>query len=123
RYDAEIPAVIHAVFRDLAIGPFVIQLNNRRLMRGFLEGLGIDDAQRQTHVLREVDKLDKRGEGAVRATLTGEAGSLSPAAADALMAFVSTRSRSLSDALERLDALGPGSAEFERGRAELREVL
>src|SRR6185369_2895316 len=44
RYDAEIPAVIYSVFRDLAIGPFTIQLNNRKLMRGFFEGVGIADS-------------------------------------------------------------------------------
>ena len=61
RYDAEMPAVIHAVFSELGIGPFTIQLNNRKLLRGFFEGLGIADGDRQMLVLREVDKLDKRG--------------------------------------------------------------
>src|SRR6478735_8676946 len=42
-YDAEVPAVIHSVFRDLKIGPFTIRLNNRKIMRGFFEGLGIAD--------------------------------------------------------------------------------
>src|SRR6185312_12210128 len=69
RYDAEIPAVIYSVFRELAIGPFTIQLNNRKLMRGYFESLGIVDAEQQMLVLREVDKLDKRGADAVRATL------------------------------------------------------
>src|SRR5690606_15933954 len=35
RFDAELLAVIHAVFSELAIGDFTIQLNNRKLMRGF----------------------------------------------------------------------------------------
>src|SRR5699024_8384285 len=61
RYDAEIPAVIHAVFSDLCIGEFTIQMIQRKLMRGFFEGLGIGEPERQTLVLREVDKLDKRG--------------------------------------------------------------
>ena len=39
RYDAELPAVIYSVFRDLGIGPFTIQINNRRLMRGYLHKL------------------------------------------------------------------------------------
>src|SRR5688500_14603063 len=43
RFDAEIPAVIHAVFDALAIGEFTIQLNHRKLLRGFFEGLGIED--------------------------------------------------------------------------------
>ena len=51
RYDAEIPAVIHAVFRALDIGAFTIQLNNRKLMRGFFEGLGVGDGEKQMLVL------------------------------------------------------------------------
>src|SRR6185312_2736646 len=47
RYDAELPAVIYNVFRDLGIGPFAIQINHRKLMRGYLRVLGIDDAERQ----------------------------------------------------------------------------
>ena len=44
RYDAELPAVIYSVFRDLGIGPFTIQINNRKLMRGYLHALGIEEA-------------------------------------------------------------------------------
>jgi histidyl-tRNA synthetase len=123
RYDAEIPAVIYSVFRDLAIGPFTIQLNNRRLMRGWFEGLGIADGERQMLVLREVDKLDKRGPDAVRETLTGDGFGLSGEVADRILAFVRVRSTSLADAHTQLDALGSGSETFEQGRAELREVL
>ena len=122
RYDAEIPAVIHAVFEALAIGDFTIQLNHRKLLRGFFEGLGIDDG-RQPGVLRELDKLDKRGEGAVRETLAGEGFSLAADAIDRLMAFSRVRSNGHDDALAKLDALGPGSAQFETGRDELRDVL
>src|SRR5690606_10591311 len=61
RYDAEIPAVIHAVFSELAIGKFTIQLNNRKLLRGFFEAQGVADGELQARVLREVDKIDKRG--------------------------------------------------------------
>lgn len=35
RYDAEVLAVIHAVFAELGIGDFKVQLNNRKLLRGF----------------------------------------------------------------------------------------
>ncbi len=123
RYDAEIPAVIHAVFRALDIGAFTIQLNNRKLMRGFFEGLGIGDGERQMAVLREVDKLDKRGAEYVRGVLTGDAFALAADAADRVMRFVEIRSTSLADAHARLDALGAGPDTFEQGRAELREVL
>ncbi|MGY3039108.1 histidyl-tRNA synthetase [Rhodanobacter sp. TND4EL1] len=123
RYDAEIPAVIHSVFRELAIGPFTIHLNNRKLMRGYFESLGVVDAEQQMLVLREVDKLDKRGADYVRDTLTGDTFGLSADVTAKILAFVQVRSSSLQDALDKLDALGPGPEAMEQGRAELKEVL
>ncbi|MCK9367620.1 MAG: histidine--tRNA ligase [Metallibacterium scheffleri] len=122
RYDAEMPAVIHGVFRDLRIGPFQVQLNNRKLMRGFFESVGVASAQ-QMLVLREVDKLDKRGADAVCETLTGAEFGISAAAVARIMAFVEVRSSSHADALARLDALQGSGELFAQGRAELKEVL
>ena len=123
RFDAEILAVIHAVFSELGIGDFTVQLNNRKLMRGFFEGLGVADGGRQMDVLREVDKLDKRGADYVRETLTSEGFGLSQDTVQKILEFVAVRSHSHVDALERLDALGQGSDTFNQGIAELREVL
>ncbi|TKR33028.1 histidine--tRNA ligase [Luteimonas gilva] len=122
RHDAEIPAVIGAVFEALAIGDFTIQLNHRKLLRGYFEGLGIE-GERQAAVLREIDKLDKRGQEAVAATLEGEGFGLAAETVAKLMAFSQVRSRGHEDALAKLAALGPGSVLFEEGRDELREVL
>ncbi|RDS86862.1 histidine--tRNA ligase [Dyella psychrodurans] len=123
RYDAELPAVIYSVFRELNIGAFTIQLNNRKLMRGYFESLGVTDPEQQTLVLREVDKLDKRGADYVRETLTGEGFGLSAQAAQKILDVVQVRSTSLQDALDKLDALGVGPEAMEQGRAELKEVL
>ena len=123
RFDAEIPAVIHAVFSELAIGRFTIQLNNRKLMRGFFEAQGVVDPDLQARVLREVDKLDKRGADYVRETLTGDGFGLSPESVAAILAFVGIRSTSHADALARLDALDPSNGALQEGVAELREVL
>lgn len=122
RYDAEVPAVISAVFAALDIGEFTIQLNHRKLLRGYFEGQGIDDTRQMT-VLREIDKLDKRGEDAVRATLTSEDFGLSDEVAERLLAFSRVRSTGHDDALAKLDALGAGTELFEEGRNELRELL
>ena len=122
RFDAEIPAVIAAVFERLAIGEFTIQLNHRKLLRGYFEGVGIE-GDRQLLVLRELDKLDKRGEDAVRATLAGEGFELAAEAIEKLMAFSRVRSQGHDDALAKLDALGTGTALFEEGRTELRAIL
>ncbi|HEY0861072.1 MAG TPA: histidine--tRNA ligase [Pseudoxanthomonas sp.] len=123
RFDAEILAVIHAVFSDLGIGDFTIQLNNRKLMRGFFEAQGVTDSEQQALVLREVDKLDKRGADYVRQTLTGEGFGMSAGGVDRILDFVAVRSTGHADALARLDALGQGSDTFNQGIAELREVL
>jgi histidyl-tRNA synthetase len=123
RFDAEIPAVIAAVFERLAIGDFTIQLNHRKLLRGFFEGLGIGDGQQQALVLRELDKLDKRGEAAVRETLEGDGFALSADAIDKLMAFSRVRSQGHDDALAKLEALGQGTPLFEAGRDELCDIL
>ena len=128
RYDAEVLAVIHAVFSELGIGAFRIQLNNRKLMRGFFEAQGVADPQQQALVLREVDKLDKRGADYVRETLTGPGFDLPAAAVERILAFVEVRSRSHADALANIDAVlaegGEVACEVLRaGAAELREVL
>lgn len=123
RHDAEIPAVIHAVFSELAIGPFTIHMNHRKLMRGFFEGLGVAEGEAQMRVLREVDKLDKRGGEHVRKTLSGDGFGLSDDVIDKILDFVQIRSTSLADAHARLDALEAGGETFETGRAELKQVL
>jgi histidyl-tRNA synthetase len=122
RYDAEMPAVIHAVFSELGIGAFTVHLNNRKLLRGFFEGLGIAEGERQMLVLREVDKLDKRGAAYVRETLQGEGFGLSEEATDRILSFVQVRSQGHADALARLQPLeaDPLTAE---GARELREVI
>ncbi|HEY1068950.1 MAG TPA: histidine--tRNA ligase, partial [Thermomonas sp.] len=122
RFDAELPAVIAAVFERMAIGEFTIQLNHRKLLRGYFEGLGIE-GEAQMLVLRELDKLDKRGVEAVRETLAGEGFGLAADVIDRLMAFSQVRSTGHADALAKLDALGAGSALFEEGRVELRAIL
>ncbi|MBK8286968.1 MAG: histidine--tRNA ligase [Ahniella sp.] len=123
RYDAELPAVIHSIFRELNVGAFTLQLNNRKILRGFFERLGVTDGEQQMQVLREVDKIDKRGAAAVRQTLTAEPFSLPAEQADAIMAFVAQRSSSHDSALAMLEALGGGNTTLEAGIAEMREVL
>lgn len=122
RFDAELPAVMAAVFERLAIGDFTIQFNHRKLLRGYFEGLGIE-GDAQTLVLRELDKLDKRGEDAVRDSLLGDGFALDADAVQRLLAFSRVRASGHDDALRQLDALGPGTPLFEEGRAALREVL
>jgi histidyl-tRNA synthetase len=123
RFDAELPAVIHAIFRELKVGPFQVQLNHRMLLRGYFEGLGLADPEQQMLVLREVDKLDKRGAAEVRKTLAAEPFLLNAATIESIFKLVDVRSSSHADALSQLAALESHGELFERGRSELVEVL
>ena len=58
-YDSEIPAVIYDVFRKMNIGKFIIRINNRKILNGFFEYLGLTN--KISDILRIVDKIDKIG--------------------------------------------------------------
>lgn len=55
--DAEFPAIINEIFDQFGFGEFTIRLNNREVLTGFFEGIGLTDASRQ--VLRTIDKMEK----------------------------------------------------------------
>ncbi len=117
-YDAEVPAVIHAVFERLKIGAFTIRVNNRKLLKGVLVALGIDEAL-HAPVLHEVDRLDKlpRDEVVQRVVKAG----LSPEAASGLLDALTAKGSS-EETLQALEArFGGGPAQ--EGLAELRQVL
>ena len=57
-FEAEMPLVVADAFAQLPIGPFVIQVNNRKIPEGFYRGIGLTDI---AGTLRIVDKLDKIG--------------------------------------------------------------
>lgn len=114
--DAECPAVIHDVFEELAIGAFTVRVNNRRLVQGFLSDLGVS-AVDHAAVLREIDKLEKRGEGHVKSAL-GDLG-LADAGVGRLLDFVSYSSDGVESAIRHLATLEAPNDLMEQGRAEL----
>ncbi len=67
-YDAEIPAIIYAIFKELDFGPFIIRINNRKVLNGFFKSLDLTDEA--TEILRIIDKIDKIGEDNVKEELT-----------------------------------------------------
>jgi histidyl-tRNA synthetase len=121
-HDAEIPAIIDTLFRELDFGPFTIRINNRKLLSGLFEDLGVADGEAQKLVLREVDKLDKRGRDAVIATLSREPFGLDAGKVSAFLDFASAEltNAELLDALDRRES---SSARYRQGAAELRQVM
>lgn len=61
--DAELVSVINTTFRELGFESFTVRINNRKVLNGLFEGLGIKD--KAVEVLRVIDKIEKVGEEAV----------------------------------------------------------
>ena len=111
--EAEIPSIIYRVFTELGLERFQIRVNNRKLLSGFCEILGIADS---AAVLRAIDKLDKIGRDNVRAILADDEG-IAPEKADEVLAFIASE-----DKLSALGAYEGKSERFDEGARELRTV-
>ncbi len=120
-YDAEMPAVIYGIFAELGFGAFTIYINNRKLLRGVLESLGIA-VELHAPVLHEVDRLGKQDRVKVEDALAalGIERPLAQRLLDTLTANAGD-SRATLDALDRPGF--DGSPSFLEGRAELRRVF
>jgi histidyl-tRNA synthetase len=116
-------------------GDYVIKVNNRKVLDGVMEAIGLggaENAGRRLIVLRAIDKLDRLGPDGVRALLgegrkdesgdfTKGAG-LTPVAADRVLAYTQARAGDNSATLDALDNAVAGAGAGEAGLAELREI-
>ena len=57
--DAEIPSIIYNTFKELGFDDFTISINNRKILNGLFEALGLND--KSVDILRIIDKIDKIG--------------------------------------------------------------
>ncbi len=118
-YDAECPAIIHAIFTELAFGPFTIKINNRKLLRGLLQSFGVAD-EKQAAVLHEVDRLGKMPREEIAVRLSGAEVGMPADKASALMDVLAPTAES--DPITRLSALPAMNDVFQSGLDELRRV-
>lgn len=65
--DAEILTIIYSLFKKLDFGKFTIRINNRKILNGFFESLGL--TEQSSDVLRIIDKIDKIGAESVKKEL------------------------------------------------------
>lgn len=117
-YDAEIPAVICDVFKEINLGDFTIRLNNRKILGGFFASIGLSD--KITDVLRVIDKLEKIGADGVTKELL-EVGADEETIAK-ILSFVEI-SGTTDEILEKLITLGIEDETFKQGVYELSEVV
>ncbi|WP_299303630.1 histidine--tRNA ligase [uncultured Litoreibacter sp.] len=132
--DAEICAMLADVLERVGIprGDYLVRVNNRKVLNGVLEVMGLADDPRRDDVLRTIDKFDKVGERGVRELLTVgrtdasgaeiDGVGLSESQAAPVLAFLTAKQENVEDTLARLrDAVGD-SAIGQDGISELRQI-
>lgn len=116
-FDAELPAVMFEAYSKLDIPPVELRLSNRKVVMGYLQGLGIGDV---TAVTRTLDKLDKiRPEGVLK---TLHALGIEEALAQKCLAIAEIRTVDHSFP-DQLDALGVKHELMQQGIEELKFVM
>ena len=113
--EAEIPSIIYKTFTALGLKRFQIRVNNRKVLNGLFELLGLKE--QAGDVMRTIDKLEKIGPAKVKALLVDEF-SVPAAAADQLLELLST-----ADPMAALSALKGKYELFDRGVEELSTVV
>ena len=84
--EAEIPAIIYRTFTHLGLSKFVIRVNNRKVLNGFFELLGLSESAGD--IMRTIDKLEKIGGEKVKQLLMDECG-VEEEKADEIIRFIS----------------------------------
>lgn len=115
--EAEIPSIIYRTFTRLGLTRFKIRVNNRKVLNGFFEILGL--SERATDVMHTIDKLDKIGAEKCRELLLEDG--IPADKADEIMAFIGLTGTS-AEKLEALKKYAGKSEIFDLGLAELQTV-
>lgn len=117
-YDAEMPAIIYNVFKKLGLSKFVINISNRKLLKGLMESLGLAD--KSAEVLRIVDKIAKIGKDKVVEELVNIG--LDKKSIDTVIKFIEIDGDD-KKVFESLQSFGIKNEIFTEGISELTEVI
>lgn len=116
--EAEIPSIIYRAFTSLGLKRFKIRINNRKLLNGFFDMLGLDDKSQA--VMQTIDKLDKIGAEKVREVLLEL--EIAPDSADKIIAFISTSGDNAA-IISMLESYKGKNEMFDLGAEELKTVI
>ncbi|MDR0221043.1 MAG: histidine--tRNA ligase [Lachnospiraceae bacterium] len=117
RYDAEIPSIIYQLFRKLDLGKFNIRINNRKVLNGLFNELGISAAT--SAVLRIIDKADKARPDDLLKAFREEG--LAEKQIKSLVSFIGIKG-DIDSVLKMLGELKVSDALFQEGVDELKTV-
>lgn len=116
-FDGELAAIMVDILRGLNIGPFQMQISNRKILMGFCEGLGITDT---VPVTRAIDKIEKIGVDGTRKLLADAHVPAQHIEKLIALAGIKTENESF---VEQILALGVNHPTLAEGVAELASVM
>lgn len=117
--DIETATVIHDLIYALGFDGFTIHLNNRQVLTGLLQQLGVESAA--VPILRALDKLTKIGPEKVAEEMHDAAG-LSPAQADSVLQLADVKG-STDEVLARLPEISGGNETAAAGIERLQKIV
>ncbi|MQA07506.1 MAG: histidine--tRNA ligase [Pseudonocardiaceae bacterium] len=117
-FDAELPRIVHEILTGLELPGWTLNINNRKVLQGFYEGLGIGDP---LAVIRIADKIDKVGPAGVQRMLADDLG-LSTEQITACLELAQVRGTD-SSVIKDITRLGAKSDLLTEGLDELAFVL
>ncbi len=132
--DAEICAMLADTLEEVGIprGDYIVRVNNRKVLNGVLEVMGLDEGEARDAVLRTIDKFDKVGEEGVRQLLTTgrkdasgafiDGVGLSEEQAGPVLAFLTSKSDETAETLANLRAAVGDSTTGLEGVQELETI-
>ena len=121
-YDAQIPAIIAEIFEAINIGDFLIRINNRKVLTGFFQSIGLAESK-IVPCIRIIDAAEKIGEDKVKKALTEE--ELSDEQIEQILAFTKIRG-SVDEVLSKLKEMlqnKPETQQLTLGISELETVI
>ena len=116
--EAEIPSVIYNIFKELGFENFTIHLNNRKILNGLFNDLGLSKSS--VDIMRIIDKLDKIGIEKVSTEL--EKINVNKDSIEKIRKFIQIQGDTDSK-INQLEALEIEDESFKEGIEELKEVI
>ncbi|KKR45067.1 MAG: Histidine-tRNA ligase [Parcubacteria group bacterium GW2011_GWA1_40_21] len=117
--DAEMPSVIYQIFKQMNIGKFMINVNNKKILQGYFSFYGLS-----SHCINEamhaIDKLEKVGVAETRKTMAEKG--IGANTIDDIINFASIN-KSINETMEYLRSCKVDNELFLQGVDELEQVI
>ncbi|MCD6380843.1 MAG: histidine--tRNA ligase [Candidatus Odinarchaeota archaeon] len=119
--DSEVLATAIFALKELGLKDFIVRVNNRKVLEGLCEEVGIKDEEKKMEIFRTVDKLDRLGQEGVRKSLL-EIG-VEEESVNMIMDAIRIKGRGIESLSLIGEVLGNSNKLFLEGKEELEKLF